>query len=79
MRPEGDPEDLRREIRELEVRITALRQEKEEVARIARAKPKSFRVQHAILVSARVVLLVIGIASILALLWFLLLNIRLPR
>lgn len=70
MKPEEDPEEIRREIRELEVRSMALRREKEDLTALAQRMPLSFHVLRGAGVVLNVLLWIVGIVGVLLLLWF---------
>lgn len=71
MPSDDDRDELRAEIRRLEVRIMALRREKEDLALIARKKPWWFRLLRATAVVLRVVLRVAAVVGALVVLIFL--------
>ncbi len=65
MPPDNDqPEDIRNEIRRLEVRITALRREKEDLTVVAEQKPWWFRLLRMNAVVLRVMLRVAAIVGV---------------
>lgn len=70
MPPDESPDDIRSEIRSLEVRIMALRREKEEQLLAARRKPWWFRFLRALAVVLRVVLRVAAVVGVLVVVAF---------
>ena len=58
------PEDIRNEIRRLEVRITALRREKEDLTVVADHKPWWFRLLRMIAVVLRIALWVAAVVGV---------------